>query len=190
MAEYDEENGSQETLFVRLRSGDSSAREELFAVVYSELHSKARGEMARESPMHTLQPTALVNEVFLKLSGGELPELRDREHFLRLCGKMMRQILVDYSRQKHAVKRADPNRRVELDDWLAVYEKRSGGLIALDAALERLQLKEPELVRLVELRFFAGRSMDEIATLLGVSPRTAASRWQDARDFLKDELQA
>lgn len=175
-------------LFARLKGGDASVRDELFECVHSALHRLAGAEMARQRPEHTLQPTALVNEVYLKLGGADSGAWVDRAHFMRLAGKAMRQILVDHARGKAALRRAGPGPRIELEDLAAEYECRSGGLTELEAALSRLQLRDPELVQLIELRFFAGRSMDEIAEVLGISPRSAARRWEVARVFLKSEL--
>ena len=177
-----------EALFTRLRAGDLAVKDELFECVHSELHRLARVEMARQRPSHTLQATALVNEAFLKLGGADPGGWIDRAHFLRLAGKAMRQILVDHARGKATLRRAEPGARVELDELAAEYERRSGGLVELEAALARLQERDPGLVQLIELRFFAGRSMDEVAEVLGISPRSAARRWEVARVFLKGEL--
>ncbi|MBL8858090.1 MAG: sigma-70 family RNA polymerase sigma factor [Planctomycetes bacterium] len=178
-----------EDLFARSRAGDTAARDELFAFVHSGLHAIARAEMAKQHGSHTLQATALVNEAYLKLGIHAAAGATDRAHFMRLAGRAMRQILVDHARRKSAQKRADPGLRVELDDLVGEYERRSGGLVELEEAIARLQAKDPELVQLIELRFFAGRSMDEVAEVLGISPRSAARRWEVARLFLKGELE-
>jgi RNA polymerase sigma factor (TIGR02999 family) len=175
-------------LFQRLRAGDDAARDELFPIVYEELHRLARVHMARQRPGHTLQPTALVNEAFLKMCRPEEVAWTDRPHFLRVAATAMRQILVDHARKRNADKRRDPGRRVELDGLVGEFERRSGGILALDAALERLQQHDPELVKLVELRFFGGHEVAEAARLLGISERTAYRRWNVARLFLQDEL--
>lgn len=177
-----------EGLFARLAAGDSSARDELFECVHAELHDLARAEMARQRPSHTLQPTALVNEAYLKLGGKHEGEWTDRAHFLRLAGKAMRQILVDHARGKNALRRADPGPRVELEDLAQEYDRRSGGVLELEDALDRLHERDPALVQLVELRFYAGRSMEEIALILDISPRSAARRWEVARVLLRSEL--
>lgn len=177
-----------ETLFQRLRAGDDAAREELFPVVYGELHRLARAHMARQRPGHTLQPTALVNEAFLKMCRPEEVVWVDRQHFLRVAATAMRQILVDHARKRNADKRRDPGQRVELDGLVGEFERRSGGILELDAALERLQQHDPELVKLVELRFFGGHEVAEAARLLGISERTAYRRWNVARLFLLDDM--
>ncbi len=178
-----------ETLFQRLREGDASAREELFPLVYEELRRLARGHMAQQRASHTLQATALVNEAYLKMcrpEGGSA--WVDREHFLRLAATAMRQILVDHARKRGADKRREPGERVELEGLVAEFERRSGGLVALDLALERLAARDPELVKLVELRFFGGHEIADAAALLGISERTAARRWKTARLYLAGEL--
>lgn len=181
-------DGRVAELFARLKAGDLAVRDELFECVHSALHRLAGAQMAKQRPGHTLQPTALVNEAFLKLGGADPRAWVDRAHFMRLAGKAMRQILVDHARGKATLRRAGAGPRIELEELAAEYELRSGGLTELEAALSRLQLRDPELVQLIELRFFAGRSMDEIAELLGISPRSAARRWEVARLFLKGEL--
>jgi len=179
-----------EALFRRLSEGDLAAREELFPLVYEELRRLARSHMAHQRLSHTLQPTALANEVYLKLCRPDGAGWVDREHFLRLAATAMRQILVDHARRRAAEKRREPGERVELDGLVAEFERRSGGLIELDAALERLAQRAPELVRLIELRFFGGHDMTDVAALLGISERTAARRWNAARLYLIKELDA
>ncbi len=182
--------GRIEQLFARLRAGEEAARDELFACVHDELRRLAGAAMKAQPAAHTLQATGLVNEVYLKLRGVEPSAWADRAHFLCVAGTAMRQILVDHARAKATARRAAPGARVELDTLAEEYERRSGGLVALEAALARLQLRDPELVRLIELRFFAGRSMDEVAAVLAISPRTAARRWEVARLYLMGELGA
>ena len=177
---------SLKSLFERLHSGDESARTELFTSIYAELHRLARAHMAQQRPSHTLQPTALVNEAFMKLCAGETPA--DRHRFLNLASTAMRQILVDHARRKSTSKRGGNAKQVELDSIVTSFDERSHGLIELDAALERLRLRDPDLVKLVELRFFGGRSHAEAAELLGISPRQATRWWQTARAYLKREI--
>jgi RNA polymerase sigma factor (TIGR02999 family) len=179
-----------EALFRRLREGDLSARNELFPLVYEELRRLARGHMAHQRQSHTLQPTALANEAYLKLCRPEGAGWVDREHFLRLAATAMRQVLVDHARRRGAEKRREPGERVELDGLVAEFERRSGGLVELDAALERLARRNPDLVRVIELRFFGGHDMRDVAGLLGISERTAARRWETARLALLKELNA
>ena len=176
-----------EELLARLNAGDESVRDTLFRHVYEELHAVARSEMARQAPGHTLQATALINETYLKLAKVHGAPL-DRAHFIRLASRAMRQVLVDHARRKSRQKRSATGERVELDGIAAEYERRSGGMIALDEALNRLKTREPELVHLVELRFFGGQDMREVANALGISERSAQRRWQAARLYLRKEL--
>ncbi len=180
--------GGLEDLFRRLREGDQTAREELFDVVYAELHKQASAFMALQRPGHTLQPTALLNEAYLKLCGHHDAVYTDRQHFLRVAAKAMGQVLIDHARRRSAGKRSTPGARVELDGLVAEFDERSGGLVALGEALKRLEQKDAELVRLVELRFFGGYDVAQAAQILGVSERTAARHWRIARLFLKDEM--
>jgi RNA polymerase sigma factor (TIGR02999 family) len=180
-----------EELFDRLNGGDQSVEHELFQRVYSELHALARAKMAKQRASHTLQATALVNEAYLKLGGRDPERCADHAHFLRLAGTAMRQILVDHARKNTALRRSAPGRAPEvgdLDELAAVYDQRAGGLADLEAALTRLQTRDPDLVHLIELRFFAGQSMEDVAKVLGISVRSAARRWDIARTVLKREL--
>jgi len=179
---------TSETLEPRPEAGGEGARTDPFRVLHGELRRLAEREMGNQPPGHTLQPTALVHEAYLKLRS-HAAEWNDRHHFLRLAAKAMRQILVDHARGKTADRRAPPGRRLELDSVVEAYEERSGGLVALNAALDRLESRDPELVQLVELRFFCGHTMDETAEILGLSPRSAARRWNVARVFLRSELE-
>lgn len=175
-------------LFRRFDEGDGEARDGLFPLIYAELHRLARAQMARQRPGHTLQPTALVHEVFLKLRARTGIVCEDRQHFLRLAATAMRQILIDHARRRDAEKRREVGQRLELDALTEEFERRSGGLLALDAALSRLRALDEDLVRLVELRFFGGLEFPAIAELLGVSLRTAHRKWSVARLILRDEL--
>lgn len=177
-------------LLDRMRRGDDAARNELFACVHSELHAIARAVMAGQGAAHTLQPTALVNELFVKLGCGDVQSLSDRSHFLRLAANAMRQILVDHARHKAALRREEPCPRSDFDELVVEYDQRSGGLVRLDEALAKLERRDPELAQIVELRFFAGRSMEEVARLLGSSTRTVTRRWDVARAYLRGELNA
>lgn len=177
-----------EELLARLRAGDGGAQGELYGLVWRELHHLARVQMADQKAGHTLQATALVNEAFLKLRGAADSGFEDRQHFLRVAAAAMRQILVDHARRRNAKKRKGEGVRVELDGLTDEMERRSGGLLELDAALSRLKERDPVLVELVELRFFGGYELAEAAALLGLSQRTAERRWKVARMILRDEL--
>lgn len=154
------------------------------AELYAELRRLALGHVGKE-PI-TLQATALVNETYLRLR--DKYEWRGRAAFLALASTAMRHIIVEHARRQRAEKRPLASKAVDLDAIVERYEESAHGLVALDAALERLAARDPALVRLVELRFFGGRSMDEVAELLCISPRQAARWWNTARGFLRREL--
>lgn len=166
-----------------------SGDQKLFESTFTELHRLARRQMAGQRRSHTLQATALVNEAYLKIEQANGGEPLDRSHFVRLAGRAMRQVLVDHARRKEARSFRHGAERVDLDLLAEDYERSSGGLLALDAALLRLQDEDPELVRLVELRFFAGQCVAEVATALGMSERSVARRWDVARAILRRELE-
>lgn len=148
-------------LLGRVRDGDREALEQLLPLVYSELHRLAKSALRRDRGLHTLQPTALLNEAFLRLFGRQLPEFSDRAHFLGVSARVMRQVLVDYARTQGALKRG-PALQVELPENLASSEP-AASLLELDQALDRLGQEDPRLVRLIEMRFFAGMTAEETA---------------------------
>ncbi len=170
------------------KSTDSNAPE-LFREIYSELYGIARRRMAGQPAGHTLQPTALVSEAYLRLCDrGD--RFQDREHFLALAARAMRQILVDHARRNAASTRPSREQRVDamLDGITPGFEARSMGLEALDAALDKLGRVDPDLAQLVELHFFGGQTMDECARVLGISQRQAFRRWKAVRAFLHREI--
>jgi len=148
-------------LLGRVREGDREALDQLLPLVYGELHRLARSALRRDRGLHTLQPTALLNEAFLRLFGRQLPEFSDRAHFLGVAARVMRQVLVDYARTQGALKRG-AGLQVELPANLAAGGP-AGSLVELDQALERLGQEDARLVRLVEMRFFAGMTAEETA---------------------------
>jgi RNA polymerase sigma factor (TIGR02999 family) len=169
-------------------SAGPDAELELFREVYGELHAIAKLHMAKQDGAHTLQPTALVNEVYLKLRG-ERPAWNDRAHFFRLASRCMRQILIDHARKESASKRSADGKRVGQDELVQRFEERSGNLLEIEAALVALEKLDPELGRIVELRFFGGRTMIEIAEILGIPERTVGRRWTLAKMKLRKELE-
>lgn len=180
-------------LLDRIRDGEDAAREELFRLVYAELHGLARQSMRGQNPGHTLQPTALVNEAFLRLSGN-LGQCNDRDHLLRVAARAMRQILVDHGRGRATQKRRPPGERLELEsleleDLVAEYRSRAIDLAALDAALEKLEQMDADLAQLVDLHFFGGQSMADCARILCVSERQVLRWWRAARAFLHREVE-
>lgn len=176
-------------LLERLEEGDRHAVDPLFRLVYDDLRRLARAAMARESPGHTLQATALVNEAWLKLAAGRPPAASGREHFLGIAARAMRQVLVDHARRRKAERRGGDRVRVTL----AAAEGPADGhdldeLLALDRALDQLDADEPRLRQVVEYRYFAGLTDDEIAGLLGVTRRTVLRDWARARAWLNRAL--
>ena len=170
-----------------LASGDEEAADELYAVVYEELRGIARSFMAMERPDHTLQPTAVVHEAYIRLLGADAPRWENRGHFFGAAARAMRRILVDHARRKVSLKRGGERQRVELRDPVAPGTKPED-LLDLDQALARLEAKDETMVRVVELRYFAGLTVDETAEVLGVSPRSVNRAWTGARAWLRREM--
>ena len=170
-------------------AGDRRAAAELLPLVYDELRKLAVARMASESPDHTLQPTALVHEAYLRLVGSADQERWDnRGHFFAAAAEAMRRILVDAARRKKRQKHGGDRNRMDLDAAAAAAPDARHDLIALDAALTRLATEDPQAARLVELRHFAGLTLAEAARTLGISPRTADRVWGFARAWLHREL--
>lgn len=177
-------------LLSRARDGDGSAAEALFPLVYAELRRLAGHYMAHQGAAHTLQPTALVNEAYLKLVDVDAARLSDRAHFFRLAASAMRSVLVDHARGKGRAKRGGDRLRVTLDQPLAGPAPDGEGhdLLDLDEALQRLADMDAQLATIVELRFFAGLGHTEIAAQLEVSTRTVERAWRVARAWLSNDL--
>jgi RNA polymerase sigma-70 factor, ECF subfamily len=175
-------------LLGRIKDGDLKARNELIRLVYAELHRLAASFMRGERPDHTLQPTALVHETFLRLVEGAQVDWQGRAHFFAIAAQTMRRILVDHARNVNAGKRAGKREKLSLESALAYTDAQSEELVALDEALERLGKLDDRQYRIVELRFFAGLSIEEVAELLGVSSRTVKRDWTMARAWLHAEL--
>ena len=174
-------------LLVDVRLGRRDALDRLLPLVHDELHRIAAGYMRRERADHTLQPTALVNEAYLRLVDQRDVEWRDRAHFLGVAAQLMRMILVDHARARRAAKRAG-GERVPLDETVLVGGERDVDLLALDEALERLAALDPRLGRVVELRYFGGLTTREAAEVLGISTATVEREWATARGWLRREL--
>jgi RNA polymerase sigma factor (TIGR02999 family) len=167
--------------------GDKKALNELVPLVYRELRRLAAAYLRRERRDHTLAPTALVHEAYLRLVDQTRVDCRTRTQFFGIAANLMRQILVNHAKRHGAVKRVGGN-RVTLEEAEGVAQPWEAGLIALDEALERLSLLDPRQGRIVELRFFGGLTEGEIAENLGVSPATVQRDWRIARAALYDEL--
>lgn len=168
--------------------GDGQAVDELLPLVYSELRALAGRYFRSERADHTLQPTALVHEAWLRLKGAAGYTLQDRAHFIGLAASAMRQILVDHARAHRAGKRGGGQARVVLDEAFAFSDRGDLDLVALDEALQALGSLEPRQARIVELRFFAGLTVEETAEALGLSPATVKRDWTFARAWLHREI--
>ncbi len=166
---------------------DPAARDQLVPIVYEELRRLAHHYMRGEREGHTLQTTALVNEVYLRLAGIDGMRWRDRAHFFAMTATLMRRVLVDYARQRAREKRGAGLSVTSLDEN-AVAPQPAVDVVALDEALERLATVDPQQSRVVELRFFAGLSVKETAEALGVSPATVKRDWATAKLWLYNEL--
>jgi RNA polymerase sigma factor (TIGR02999 family) len=174
-------------LLARWRAGDPTALEALIPLVFDELHRLAAHYLRGERSGHTLQSTALVNEAYLRLVSQGVSHIDNRAHFLGVASHLMRQILVDHARAHGASKR-DGGERVELRDEDHPLQSADVDLLALDQALIRLEQFDPELCRLVEMRFFAGLSIEDTATALGVSAASVKREWTTAKAWLSREL--
>jgi RNA polymerase sigma factor (TIGR02999 family) len=170
-------------LLERWSSGDRNALGELIPLVYQELHRLAAGYLRAERREHTLQPTALVNEAYLRLAASRPMQCQNRGQFYAVAAQVLRHILVDHARARDAVKRQTGN-RAALDEALTLPVHGDVDLLALDESLDRLAEFDPKKARLVELRYFAGLSVPEVAGVLGVSPATVNREWAIARTWL------
>lgn len=170
--------------------GDAHALDSLLPLVYEELHRQAVGFFHRERAGHTLQPTALVNEVYLRLINQQEVSWQNRAQFFGIAAQMMRRILVSHARSRQAKKRGGAAERITLVEEMAAAPERDVNLLALDDALTRLESLDPDKSRMVELRFFSGLSVEETAEVMGVSPRTIDRQWQTAKAWLHREISA
>jgi RNA polymerase sigma factor (TIGR02999 family) len=169
-------------------NGDQAALDKLMPLVYAELRQVAKRYIARQTPGHTLQTTALINEVYLKLIGQEDKSWQNRNHFFGVAAQAMRHILVDYARSKHYAKRGGGARQVSLDEALTVSEERAGEIVALDDALDELAKLDARKCKVVELRYFGGLTVEETSIALNVSPITIMRDWSMAKAWLHREL--
>jgi RNA polymerase sigma factor (TIGR02999 family) len=172
-----------------IEAGDPQAAEQLLPLVYDELRRLAAQRLAGEGPGHTLQPTALVHEAYLKLVGPE-PQRpwHGRAHFFAAAAEAMRRILIDHARRKGRARRGGGRKRVELEEIDPATEEGADDLLALDEALGRLAAADPRRAELVRLRYFAGLTLEQAAELLGISRATADRHWAFARAWLYDAM--
>lgn len=168
--------------------GDRAAGDELIGIVYKELRRLAAHYLHNERDGQTLQPTALVHELYLKLFAGHPPNINDREHFLALAARQLRHIVVDHARTRSAQKRGGPEATISLDDARGLAIPADGRVIDLDRALQRLEELDARAARVVELRFFGGLTDAEVAKTLGVSLATVKRDWDFARSWLLNQM--
>jgi RNA polymerase sigma factor (TIGR02999 family) len=176
------------TLLGDWNRGDRSALDRLVPLVYAELRRAAARHLRAERAEHTLQPTALVHEVYLRLVDQRQVDWQGRAHFLGATAHVMRRVLVDHARRHRAGKRGEGFRRVSMDEVSEAAAPTEVPILALDHALDRLNEMDPELARIVELRAFGGLTIEEAAHVLDVSASTAKRYWRTARAWLKREL--
>lgn len=175
-------------LLLQWRAGDGSALELLMPLVYDELRRLARQCMRRERAGHTLQTTALVNEAYLRLVNSSRVDWHDRAHFFAIAAQLMRRVMVDEARRRHYQKRGGEVTRVALDEALVAAPQPEVDLLALNEALDRLAQFAPRKCRVVEMRFFAGLTIDETGAVLGVSADVVKREWRTAKLWLLNEL--
>lgn len=176
------------SLLIRAQQGDRLATDELFPLVYEELRRVAEQFLSRENAAHTLQPTALVHEAYIRLVGPADITWESRRHFFGSAARAIRRILTDHARSKRRAKRGGGAQRIPVDEAAVVIQGIDLDILALDDALKLLAQLDPHKADLVELRFFAGLSMEDIAHALGASPSTIARDWRFARAWLHREL--
>ncbi len=188
MSSTSDQAGQVTQLLERWSGGDQSALDELTPFVYNELRNVADAYLRRERPDHTLQATALVNEAYLRLIGQKHSRWEGRKHFYGIAARLMRQVLVEHARKHKAEKRGGGHVNVTLEHFEDVASTLDVDILAVHEALERLASFDPQQVRIVELRFFGGLSIDEAAETLGVGHATVEREWAMARAWLRNEL--
>lgn len=175
-------------LLLAWRDGDRAALDRLIPLVHDELRRIAQNRLRGERPNHTLQPTALVNEAYLRLVDLTRVRWQNRAQFFAVAARLMRRVLVDAAREKHAGKRGGGALRVTFDEALVPSDQGDHDLIALDDAMQALLEEDPRKCQVVELRFFGGLSVEETASALGVSSDTVARDWKFAKAWLRGQL--
>ncbi|HEY6246755.1 MAG TPA: sigma-70 family RNA polymerase sigma factor [Pyrinomonadaceae bacterium] len=175
-------------LLIAWRDGDQHALEKLVPLVYDELRRQAARYLRRERLNHSLQPTALVHEVYLRLINEANVQWQNRAHFFAIAARMMREILVDHARARQAQKRGGTAETIQLDEAVAIAAEPEVNLLELDAALTKLEMIDAQKSRMVELRFFSGLSIEETAEVMGISPRGVNRQWQTVKAWLHREM--
>jgi len=182
-------DASATVLLQRYGAGDRAAADALMPLLYDELRKVAAGHLSHERQGHTLQPTALVHEAWIRLVDDPARNVEGRRHFLGIAARVMRRVLVDHARERNALKRGGGATSITLDEAVAVYERRDLDLSDLDTAIERLTSLDPQLARIVELRFFAGLTNEEVAVAEAMSLRSVERAWTTARAWLRGALE-
>jgi RNA polymerase sigma factor (TIGR02999 family) len=182
-------SGEVTVLLRQIRTGDSAAVDKLIPLVMGELRALARLQLRNERPGHTLQPTALVNEVYLRLVSDQARDWHDRAHFIGVTVSVMKRILIDHARRKQALKRGGAEAAAgAAEDYAGFSYEQADELIELDMAMNRLEEINPRQRRVVELRYFGGLSLEEAAEVLNVSPITVKRDWVAGRAWLRGQL--
>lgn len=182
-------SGEITVLLKQMRAGDSNAADKLIPLILQELRTLAQVQLRRERPGHTLQPTALVNEVYMRMVTDQARDWQNRAHFIGVSVSMMRRILVDHARRKQALKRGGGKPSIaEAQDYAGLSYAQADELLALNIALDQLQEMNPRQRQVVELRYFGGLSVEETAEVLNVSPITVKRDWATARAWLKGQV--
>ena len=176
-------------LLMNWRNGDKSALDEMTPVLYDELRRTARRLLSAERPDHTLQPTALVHEAYLRLINQRAVDWKNRAHFLGVAATMMRRILINHAKANQAAKREGYAAAISLEDALGVFTNPQVDLIDLDHTLDKLTELDPQQGKVVELRYFGGLSIEETAEVLGISPATVNREWGTARLWLLHQME-
>ncbi|WP_035348144.1 sigma-70 family RNA polymerase sigma factor [Edaphobacter aggregans] len=182
-------DGDVTVLLKAMNRGDKSAADQLLPLVYSELHRLAKGYMSRERRGHTLQPTALINQAYLRIAQQQNVEWQNHAHFIGFAANVMRRVLVDHAREHNAAMRGGGRVRVELDEGIAFTRETAPQLLLLEEALTRLEQLNPRQAKVVEMRYFGGLSVEEVAGVLGIAPRSVKRDWSLARLWLFEEIQ-
>jgi len=175
-------------LLQQLRGGNQDVVSQLVPLLYDELRRLASYYLRRERPNHTLQPTALVNEAYLRLVDQTDVEWKNRSHFFGIAAQQMRRILVDYARSHQAAKRGGAAAKISLDEAMIVSKENPGEVLIVDETLRRLAAFDPQQAKIVELRVFGGLTVEEVAEALGISPATVKRDWTVARAWLTREM--
>lgn len=181
----DDDPGKRVTRILgEVQAGNLQAADELLPLVYAELRRLARSRMAREKHAHSVQPTSLVHQAYLRLLGDRHPHWEGRGHFFAAAAEAMRRILIERARQRASLKRGGDLQRVEYDEAHAGFDPKAEELLSLDAVLDSLEAKDPDMANVVKLRYFAGLTVNETADALGMSPRSINRLWTAARAWL------